>query len=257
MHIFIQLMIINEEIQVHKFTIEKVMKIKQKFLDKHGFTIVEFIVTMAVMSIFFLGVTLILSSGSKIYLTETVAGNNQEAVTTIMDDITNYVMYGEDVRVFYRLSEGETKVSGKIVMGADASWFTEGTEVYLDPKNDNKLIFDNMSGTKDAVILPGAGVTGQLTSGAEFYGNGIDLGYKKIYLVSKKIAADNYEGESIYGLSFGSKYYRGLNLKLQIRDKGVVAGDAGKKGIYMIKLTGIGKMAVASSEVSVEGLNRN
>lgn len=242
--------------QIHKFGIEKVMMIKQKYMDKHGFTIVEFIITMAVMSIFFLGVTLILTSGSKIYLTETVAGNNQEAVTTILDDITNYVMYGEDVRVFYRLSEGETKVSGKTVLGALSSWFAEGTEVYLDPRNDNRLIFDDMNGTKNAVTLPGSGVTGQLVSGAEFYGNGIDLGYKKIYLVSKKITADNYQGESIYGLSFGSKYYRGLNLKLQIRDKGVVAGDAGKKGIYMIKLTGTGKMVVASSEVSVEGLNK-
>lgn len=232
---------------------EKVMNIKCKIIQKRGFTIVEFIVAMSIMSIFFLGVTLILSSGSKIYLTETVIWNNEEAITTIMDDITNYVMYGEDVRVFYRLSEGETKVSGKIVAGANAGWFTEGTEVYLDPKDNNRLIFDDMSGSKNAVSLPGSGTDDQLKSGTEFYGNGIDLGYKKIYLVSKKLSDGNYIGESVYGLSFGSKYYRGLNLKLQIRDKGIEAGGA--KGVYMIKLTGIGKVASAISEVSVNALN--
>lgn len=229
------------------------MKIKRRMIQKYGFTIVEFIVAMSIMSIFFLGVTMILSSGSKIYLTETVIWNNEEAIKTIIDDITNYVMYGEDVRVFYRLSEGETKVSGKIVEGANAGWFTEGSEVYLDPKDDNKLIFEDMSGTKNAVSLPGSGTNEQLKSGAEFYGNGIDLGYKKIYLVSKKLSDGSYLGESIYGLSFGSKYYRGLDLKLQIRDKGIVAGGA--KSIYMIKLTGIGRMAVATSEVSVKALN--
>ncbi len=229
------------------------MNIKCRMIQKHGFTIVEFIVAMSIMSIFFLGVTLILSSGSKIYLTETVIWNNEEAITTIMDDITNYVMYGEDVRVFYRLSEGETKVAGKIVAGANAGWFTEGTEVYLDPKDDNRLIFDDMNGTKNAVALPGSGTNEQLTSGAEFYGNGIDLGYKKIYLVSKKLSDGSYIGESVYGLSFGSKYYRGLNLKLQIIDKGIVAGAA--KGVYMIKLTGVGKVATATSVVSVKALN--
>lgn len=229
------------------------MKIKCRMLQKHGFTIVEFMIAMSIMSIFFLGVTMILSSGSKIYLTETVIWNNEEAITTIMDDITNYVMYGEDVRVFYRLSEGETKISGKIVAGANIGWFTEGTEVYLDPKDDNRLIFDDMSGTKNAVVLPGSGTDEQLTSGAEFYGNGIDLGYKKIYLVSKKLSDSSYHGESIYGLSFGRKYYRGMNLKLQIRDKGIVAGRA--KGTYMIKLTGVGKVAVSTSEVSVKALN--
>lgn len=229
------------------------MNIKGRMIQNHGFTIVEFIVAMSIMSIFFLGVTLILSSGSKIYLTETVIWNNEEAITTIMDDITNYVMYGEDVRVFYRLSEGETKVSGKIVAGANSGWFTEGTEVYLDPDDNSRLIFDDMSGTKNAVVLPGSGTDEQLKSDAEFYGNGIDLGYKKIYLVSEKLSDGSYLGKSIYGLSFGSKYYRGLNLKLQIRDKGIVAGEA--KGVYMIKLTGVGKVAVATSEVSVKALN--
>lgn len=229
---------------------------KQKWIRKDGFTIVEFIVAMSVMAIFFLGVTMILSAGSQMYIKGTIAGNSDETIATIIDDIQNYVMYGEEARVFYRLEDGEDQIAGKSVQNANPDWFTAGTEVYLDPDDPNHLIFEDPVGAKNAVTLPntGGGGADPLIS-KDFYGNGIDLGYKKIYLVRERLSSGNYVGKSVKGLSFGTDYYRGMELNLKFTDKAIEEEDITKKGIYGIELTGYGKMLMSSSNVSVNGLN--
>lgn len=230
------------------------MMIIHKLLkEKDGFTIVEFIAAMSVMTFFFLGVTLILASGSQIYLRESIAENSQEVIETISKDIQNYVMYGEDIRVFYRIAPGENTIAGKQVTNANSGWFTDGTEVYLDPEDQNKLIFDNMQGTINSAVLPSTAVGNELIA-KDFYGNGIDLGYKKIYL-SRKADGTGYIGTSIKGLSYGEDYYKGMSLSLIIRDKAIEELDTDKKGIYSIEVGGNGRLVTAKSLISIKGLN--
>lgn len=215
---------------------EKNMK---RIAKKRGFTLVELIVSMAIVSIFVLSLTAVLSVGSKLYLQETTRGNTQVAVEVLSDDLKGYVMYGNDIRVIYVLQGNESAVAG-----VDVSKMEKGTEIHLEKQegsSDVYGVFRAPNGDESKMIL---------SHPEMFEGNGIDLELKKFYL-TKTDAGVTY----ITGLPYDISYYRGLNLDLRIKDLSFT--DEEKKGIYEIEISGEaarGRLKVKSG-VAVSGLN--
>lgn len=215
----------------------------RKVIKKNGYTIAELIVALAVVSIFVLSLTAVLSVGSKIYLKETARGNTQVALETLSDDVKGYVMYGEDIRVFYILDGSESTIAG-----VDVSSMAAGTEMYLERNAETMLVYGKF-------INP---TSGEVTSTAapvaapeDFEGHGIDLGFKRLFLENTTDGIPY-----IKGLAYDISYYRGLNLDLDIKDLGM--SDINKTGIYEISLSGeasTGHLHVKSS-VAVTGLNK-
>ena len=206
----------------------------KKITNKKGLTIVELIVSLAIVIIFFISLTQLLAVGSKMYLHEVQAGNSEVMLETIVDDIKGYVRYGTDIRVMYVMKDGSEIVPG---MASPIAQAEEGSEIYLNEKGE--WIHRKPNGVVAEIIMYNAG---------DFYGNGIDLGFKKIYL------KDNGDYTVIQGLAYSPLYYRSLNIEMQIRDLGPV-----NEGTYEIDVTGNavtrGRVNVKSN-VAVTALNR-
>lgn len=222
----------------------------KKLKEEQGFTLMELIVSMAIIAIFYLILSTLLASGSKMYLQQTVMGNAEALIEGIADEMKGYVVYGKDIQVYYRITPGDT-----IVLGTDfASQLGSEPEarVYLaedPPTSGANAVCELADGTKHSVTLSNLD---------QFYGNAIDLGFKNIYL--KKEASPHY----IQGLSYGSKYYQGLQMTLRIIDEekldsisNPLAPNPNKKGLYSIEVTGENDTNTYTfqSSVAVGGLN--
>lgn len=204
-----------------------------KVIRKNGFTIIESVISMILILSFFLILTLTISVGGKVYVQQTVRGNAEAVIETVCDDLKNYIMYGENIQVFYRISDGDKRVAG-----TDFSGYPAGAEIYWNYKNPGTGIVEQPDGTQAAVTF---------LEPMDFTGNGVNLGYKKISIIQ--------EDDRIQGLAFGKEYYLNMQLKLEIADCGI--RDAGQKGIYEVTVSGrVGHdFYYTTSKSTVSGLN--
>jgi prepilin-type N-terminal cleavage/methylation domain len=207
-----------------------------KIINKKGMTIIELIVSLAIITIFFISLTQLLAVASRIYLYEVQAGNSEVMLETVADDIKGYIRFGTDIRVMYVTQADDDPIPGTGGMTQE-----KGSEIFQNPLDPEEWICRKPDGVEGEIVL---------AYPEDFYGNGIDLGFKKIYL-----AQDEYS--FIRGLSYNRPYYRGLNINMQIRHQG--QEDPNRMGIYVVDLTGdavVGRVHVKSS-VAVTGLNMN
>jgi len=210
----------------------------------------ELIVSIAIIMIFFISLVMLLTTGSKIYLREVTAGNAEVMLETVSEDIKGYMMYGTDVRVMYVVTgkDGEV-IPGVGEVGSIPYDVKVGNEIYLDKSKAalDTLLWDKNDGSQPIEIV---------ATVANFYGNGVDLGYKKIHL------AHNGEDTYVQGLAYDMKYYRTLKIDLRIYEMEFdfsepVVPNLDKRGIYEIDVTGtaaVGKMEVRT-KAAVTGWN--
>ena len=194
----------------------------------------ELIVSLAIVIIFFISLTQLLAVGSKMYLHEVKAGNSEVMLETIVDDIKGYIRYGTDIRVMY-----VTQEDGDMVPGMTSTTALKGSEIYL--KEPSVWICREPNGDESVIAM---------TNPNDFYGNGIDLGFKKIYLTE----SGSYT--AIQGLAYNPLFYRSLNIEMQIHDLG--QSLPAQEGVYEINVTGnavAGRVNV-KSDVAVTALNR-
>jgi len=207
-----------------------------KIINKKGMTIIELIVSLAIITIFFISLTQLLAVASRIYLYEVQVGNSEVMLETVADDIKGYIRFGTDIRVMYVTQADDDPIPGTGGMTRE-----KGSEIFQNPLDPGEWTCRKPDGVEEEIIL---------AYPEDFYGNGIDLGFKKIYL-------NQEEYSFIRGLSYNRSYYRGLNINMQIRHQG--QEDPNRMGIYVVDLTGdavVGRVHVKSS-VAVTGLNMN
>lgn len=224
----------------------------KRLKEEQGFTLMELIVSLAVIAIFYLILSTLLASGSKIYLQQTVMGNAEALIDGIADEIKGYVIYGEDIQVYYRITPGDTFVAGT---NLDAILMGTVKEAQVYPVADAPGAGDNAV----CVMPDGTKTYVKLDDVKNFYGNAVDLGYKKIYLKS------DGDQQYIQGLSYSKMYYRGLDMTLRIVDEEeqdailnpAPIPDPNKKGLYTIEVTGADdrNTYMFESSVAVGGLN--
>lgn len=229
--------------------------------NKAGFTLVEMILSCAIISIFMLGSAAVLGSAAKGYIQETRSSGARGAMETVCDDIKNYIMSGRDVRLMFymngsrnRIYVGEMLPGGKdyvdVVEPGTGATFEKGTFFYTDGK------YVKPDGTEGKVSLTSDQI-GAMNSVAE----GIDLGYKMIYLTE--------EGTYIQGLPYAKDFYRGMTMTLEIKEEkapinaffvdesGGAAVRKKNQKLYKIKLTGRGEGDIYSitTNTAVAGMN--
>lgn len=207
-----------------------------KIINKKGMTIIELIVSLAIITIFFISLTQLLVVASRTYLYEVQAGNSEVMLETVADDIKGYIRFGADIRVMYVTQANDDPIPGTGGMTRD-----KGSEIFQNPLDLDEWICRKPNGDEEVILV---------TQPEDFYGNGIDLGFKKIYL-------EEDEYSFIRGLSYNRSYYRSLNINMQIRHQG--QEDPDRMGTYVVDLTGdavIGRVHVKSS-IAVTGLNMN
>ncbi|MEG0721193.1 MAG: hypothetical protein RR446_05510, partial [Lachnospiraceae bacterium] len=220
-----------------------------------------------VMSIFYVVLASMVTSGSKLYLEQTVMGNSEALVEGVADDIKGYLLYGKDIKVFYHMSQED---ADKRIVGVDCSGYFTGKSDIPGKSLTMDIYVEKIGSTYYAVgqysnpIYPDQSISPIITASDPFIGNGIDLGFKKIYLDKGPI--DGTTGKKkrpdvIQGLSYSGGFYQGLDLDLQIIDEGmmnaVTADQLRKQGLYTVTVSGKGpkKSYEFQSDVSVASLN--
>lgn len=214
---------------------------------KKGFTLTEMILSCAIVTIFLLSCSVVLSSAAKVYVQETASSGARGAIETAGDDIKNYIMSGKDVRLLFYLDGARTVVN-----------LTDGTPVDIskpDVMTPGQPLPEGTILYTDGTYKDAAGNVGQIpaivankmtqTELAKV-AEGIDLGYKMIYLTEDKTY--------IQGLPYSRDFYRGMTLSLEICEAEVAqnafyvdsrynATDGRYKGqnLYTIRLTAKGK----------------
>lgn len=225
--------------------------IKQIF-QKKGFTLVEMILTCAIISIFMIGSGAVLSSSAKAYIEETKSSGARGAIETAGDDIKNYIMSGRDVRLLFymdgvrseiTLKDGTSTVEVTKPEGMSSVPLEQGTILYTDGTYRDK------DGNVGEISLSASEI-----QGLEQVAEGIDLGYKLIYITEG--------GKYIQGLPYAKDFYRDMTMSLQISKSDVpenafyVYGNSSEtvrykgQNLYTIKLTAKGK-----NDIFTIGLN--
>lgn len=211
---------------------------------KQGFTLVEVILSCAIISIFFLGSGAVLGSAARLYIQETASSGARGVIETAGDDIRNYIMSGKDIRpLFYMdgtrnqitVKGGRTIPVGKAnLAGGAMTPFAKGTIFYADGS------YRDADGTSGIMHMTEADKKA-LAEVAE----GVDLGYKMIYV------SDN--GKYIQGLPYARDYYRGMTMRLEISEEESLISNfhvtdpesdvvrQKKQKLYQIRLTGTGR----------------
>lgn len=219
----------------------------RRVFQNNGFTILELVLSSAIIAIFMLGTGVVLSSAAKIYVQETASSGARGAIETAGDDIKNYIMSGKDARLLFymdgvrtviNLEDGTPVSVTRTDLMLPGQPFEKGTILYTDGTYKDK---DGNTG-KLAFIESDPTMQSELAKVAE----GIDLGYKMIYVTD--------DGKYIQGLPYSRDYYRGMEMSLLISeadipqdafyvDDSYAPGDGRYKGqnLYTIRLTGKGK----------------
>jgi|GEM_PF-5895037 len=186
-----------------------VKEIKRLIVNNKGFTLEEMMVALGVVSVFLTSVAFVLISGSRVYIHQSVVGNEEVALETLLDDIKGYVMYGKDTKLIYVVSaeDIDNTAMWEDIFGAS---FNSSAQL---AEND-VVEYQSEDGTIKARILDSEGnVKRDDFLGIEagnIVGNGLDLGFRKIYV--DKTGANNY----IKGLPYGENYYRNMEYTLKI-----------------------------------------
>lgn len=230
----------------------------RKIQMKNGFTLVELIVACAIISIFFVGTGAIMGGAAKAYIQETSSSGARGAIETAVDDIKNYLVSGKDIKMIFYMDgtrneivlDNGTKLK---VEKTDSSSvtnvpFVKGTIFYADGS------YEEPDGTKGKINLT-AGMQQELEKVAE----GVDLGYKKIYVK---------DGTYIQGLPYSKDYYRGMKLILEITRSeypvnayslmdGTSPSRSKEQKVYSIRLTGKGKDDIYTVEINTASVSMN
>lgn len=222
-------------------------QILKRIFQNKGFTIMELVLSSAIIAIFMIGTGVVLSSAAKVYVQETASSGARGAIETAGDDIKNYIMSGKDVRLLFymdgvrtiiNLEDGTPVSVTRTDLMLPGQPFAEGTILYTDGTYKDK---EGNTGTI-AFIQSDPTMQRELSKVAE----GIDLGYKLIYVTDG--------GKYIQGLPYSRDYYRGMEMSLLISETDVpqnafyvddnyTPSDGRYKGqnLYTIRLTGKGK----------------
>jgi prepilin-type N-terminal cleavage/methylation domain len=221
-------------------------EIKKLIVNNKGFTLEEVMVTLGVVSVFLTSVAFVLISGSRIYIHQSVVGNEEVALETLLDDIKGYVMYGKDTKLIYVVSEAD--------INNTAMWesiFGTGFNADTQLVENDVVEYQSEEGTIKARILDSEGnVKRDDFLGIEasnIVGNGLDLGFRKIYV--NKTGASNY----INGLPYGENYYRNMEYTLKITRE---LNGADWDKYYNIELSSVSRFdyITLTSRITVGGL---
>lgn len=232
-------------------------------LGKKGFTLVELVISTAIMSIFFMGTSAILSSAAKAYIQETRSSGARGAIETAADDIKNYIMSGKNIKLMFYMDGTRTEIvtadgTGSIQVTPSGTVLPPGTILYTDGgyrRPDGTVVK-----ASDAEALH---LTDAQKQELEKVAEGIDLGYKMIYL--------REDGRFIQGLPYSLDYYRGMTMTMRISSEGDLApvdaffvyGNKAdvkrikKQKLYTVTLTGVGKNDIYTISLNTAVVSMN
>ncbi len=224
---------------------------KKRIKDISGVTVLELIVALSIMVIFFMLLTWIVSVSGKVYVQEVRATIDRDALSTIIDDIEGYVLYGEDIDVVYYFTP--TINTNYVVDNPDYDIDVDiDLSTYLESRHTHGWLY--LRG-KDVVCVRDDGSEELVLnlSDKNFVGNGLRMGYKDIYLTNTK--EDGTGADIIHGLPYEPRYYQGMDLVFQVYDEngfndaGIIDRPEIREGIYTLVVKGESKGINLSSEL--------
>ncbi len=216
-----------------------IKKFIARVINRRGYTLLEMIVTLAIILIFMTSAALVLASGNSLYLKTMMDSNSTGIVETVADELKNYILYGEDIRMYCVL-----EADNMIVAGTDLSHLPVGTTVFPDgtyqPPEDSGI--------------PGGTVT--LLDVDSFIANGINVGYKDF-----RVEEDSSGREYVVGLPFSVDYYSDFDLTLRIEEELVPRSsdpDAIEDQVFTLEFTAenANTHTTTTSIVAVTGINK-
>ena len=192
----------------------------RKLFAKKGFTLIEMVISLVVISAFFLIMAMSIADSSKLYIIRMDESKVTGILETVADDISGYILKGEEIRLMTikgdRVKEGDY----------DVSLLPDGTFIYPGPEAGKATYytFDAAGNLIDTDVVGPFDVD-------KFVARGIDLGTKKIYI--KQTMVGGKERDYVYGLPYSHEYYIGLKLELIIEQKPPVPGKPSTYEIFL------------------------
>ena len=177
---------------------------------------IEMIITLFLVSFFFLMMATSLASSSKIYIERLDESRATAILETVCDDIAGYAQAGEELNVFYIVPDDfavkEIRVGGVLLSDT-----TVVAGAYIYPDGTWRLV-DQYG---NVVEVGGNPAKGDLDAygydPTAYVGNAIDLGFKKIYV--KKITVNGQERDYFQGLPYAPQYYARMTMIMRVKQE--------------------------------------